>query len=243
MPEEDFKSLRERLLRAGIAPAHARRLVTELESHYELLVEEETARGRPLELAQNAARGRLGTNEEIVKKALEQATLKSWGARWPLGMCGVAPVVGLFASSVALLLALVSLFAVGEHLHPTFANRGDPFATWVQQGTGLIRWLILYGLPVLWTWALARYAVTRRLGTLWPLAGFVLTAALGAATNVRVVWPQPGIHGQLSAGVGVVTNRDELMGFGLRWAATLLLALTVYFLMRQWLRAADSQRA
>jgi hypothetical protein len=243
MPEGNFKSLREELLRAGIAPKHVRRLMTELESHYELLLEEERARGQALELARTLARKRLGANENIVKKALEQPALKSWGARWPLGICGLAPAAGLFASAVAVLLALVSVFAVGEHLHPTFANKGDPWAFWVQQGTELLRWLVLYGLPVLWTWALARYAVTRRMGTLWPITGFVLTAALGAATNVSVVWPQPGVHGQLSAGVGVITNGDELMDFGLRWAATLLLALTVYFLMRQWFRATDSQRA
>ena len=40
MPEGEFRSLGERLLSAGIAPRHVRRLVMELASHHKSLVEE-----------------------------------------------------------------------------------------------------------------------------------------------------------------------------------------------------------
>jgi hypothetical protein len=231
MPENDFESLGERLLRAGIAPAHVRRLVTELATHYEALVEEETARGKPLELARVAACSRLGTNDEIIKKVLEQPALRSWGARWPVSICGVAPVLGLVASAVTILVVLTAAFESGRRLPMASALEAGGVAPWVRHGTELIGGLVMYGLPVLWTWALAGYGVSRRLGRVRPLTGFILTAALGATTNVGVVWPRPGVRGQLTAGLGFSTSWDGITRFGTRWLITFALALAVYYLI------------
>jgi hypothetical protein len=227
MPENDFRSLGERLLSAGIAPRHVRRLVMELASHYGLLVEEEMARGQPIELARGVARNRLGTNDEIAKKVLEQPALKSWGARWPLSICGLAPVLGLAASAVAMLAALAAAFEISNRLHTAWATD----ASWLRHGTEGIGWLIMYGLPVLWSWALAQYAVTRRLRRLWPLTGFVMIAALGAVMNVGIIWPRPGVKGALTAGVGVSTSWDAMSTFGTRWLITLALTIGVFYLM------------
>jgi hypothetical protein len=89
----------------------------------------------------------------------------------------------------------------------------------------------MYGLPVVWSWALAQYAVTRRLRPLWPLTGFVMTAALGAATNVGVFSPRPGVRGHLIAGVGVSTSWDAMTTFGTRWLITFALTIGVYYLI------------
>jgi hypothetical protein len=199
----------------------------ELASHYQLLVEEEMAGGQPIELARSVARNRLGTNDEIAKKVLEQPALKSWGTRWPFSICGLAPVLGLAASAIAILAALVAAFEISNRLHPAWATD----ALWVRHGAQGIGWLIMYGLPVLWSWALAQYAVTRRLRRLWPLTGFVMTAALGAATNVGVIWPRPGIKGQLTAGLGVSTSWDAMATYGTRCLITFALTVGVYYLM------------
>jgi hypothetical protein len=233
MPEGKFRSLEERLLSAGIAPRHVRRLVMELASHHESLVEEELARGQPIELAQSVARDRLGTDDEIARKVLEEPGLRSWGARWPLTVCGLAPLLGLAASAVAVLAILVAAFEISNRLHTGWATDTSGSAPWVRHGTQGIGWLIMYGLPVLWSWALAQYAATRRLRRLWPLTGFVMTAALGAATNVTVSWPGPGVRGLLSGGLGVSTGWNAMTTFGTRWLITLILAIGVYYLMGQ----------
>ena len=236
MPEDDFGSLAERLLSAGITPSHVRRLVLELASHYELLLDEEMARGQPIEVARNVARKRLGTDDEIARKVLEQPALKSWGARWPLTICGLAPMLGLAASAVAILAALVAAFEISRRLHTAGTTDAPGIPLSVLQGTEGISWVIMYGLPVLWSWALAQYAVTRRVRWLWPLTGFVLTAALGAATNVGVVWPRPGVPGQLTGGLGFSTSGHAMATFGTRWLITFALALGVYYLISQRLQ-------
>jgi hypothetical protein len=221
MPENEFASLRERLLRGGVAPKHAERLVLELKTHAAALLDEEIARGQTVEAGRAAARSRLGSDDEIVRKALEQSALKSSGARWPVTVCALSPSVGLLALSAGTLSALVSLLAVGQRF------------------TMLIAWLVLYGFPVLCSFVLVRYAITRRLALAWPLIGLLLMAALGAWTTFTVVWPQAGVQGRLSAGVGFSTDWDSLMRFGVRWATTLALALGLYVFMRRGAQAID----
>jgi hypothetical protein len=233
MPEDKFRPLGQRLLSAGIAPRHVRRLVMELASHYESLVEEEMARGQPIELARSVARNRLGTDDEIARKVLEEPGLRSWGARWPFTICGLAPLLGLAASAVAILAVLAAAFEVSNRSHTAWATDTSDIALWVRHGTEATGWLIMYGLPVLWSWALAQYAATRRLRRLWPLTGFVMTAALGAATNVSVIWPGPGVRGQLTGGLGFSTSWDAMTTFGTRWLINLILAIGVYYLVSQ----------
>jgi hypothetical protein len=56
-----FHQLRERLLRAGVAPRHVRRYLTELDEHLADLMAEEEAAGRSRADAETAAILRLGT--------------------------------------------------------------------------------------------------------------------------------------------------------------------------------------
>lgn len=222
MPESNFGALGERLLRAGIAPVHARRLVAELEAHYALLVEEELARGESLAAARSAARIHLGSDDDIAAKAREQAVLMSWGARWPLVVCGLAPTLASLAASAALVAAL----AIAFHLS---GPRGDP-GLWARNATRLIGWSVMYALPLVWAWVLMRYSITRRLGWRWPAIGLLGTAASGALTNFSVTWPGPGVHGGLSAGVGWIS--DGVASFAIRCLVTVVLGLTMSLLLR-----------
>lgn len=222
MPDSDFGSLAERLLRAGIAPAHARRLVAELETHYASLLEEELARGEPLAAARITARTRLGSDQDIVSKAREQPALRSWGARWPLAVCGLAPALASLASAAFLVAALTAAFQL-KALH------GDP-GLWARDGTMLLGWSAMYGLPLVWAAALVRYSITRRLGWPWPVTGLVLIAACGALTNFSITWPGPGVRGALSAGVGWTSGSGASLA--MRCLLTVGLGLAVYWLMR-----------
>jgi hypothetical protein len=169
----------------------------------------------------------------LVAKALEQRALMSWGARWPVIVCALLPPVGLLALSVGTVSALVAIAALGQHWNRDPASWGLGVWPWAHQGTLLIAWLALYGFPVLCTFLLVRYTVTRRLGLAWPLVGVLLTSALGAWTTFTVAWPQAGAQGRLSAGMGLSTDWDNLMRFGARWATTVILALGLYLYMRR----------
>lgn len=235
MPEMDLRPLGERMLRAGIAPRHVRRLLAELETHYAALVEEELALGQPPAAARSAARARLGSDDDIVNKTREQPSLRSWGARWPLAICGAAPVLGLLASAVLLMLALVAVFSVAS-------PSGTP-APWFRGGTMLVGWSMLYGLPLAWAYAVARYGVARRLPWRWVLIGLILTASAGALTNFAVNWPHPGIQGagvrgQLSAGFGLAGAGPAATWYpaaisATRWLITFVLGLALYVLLRR----------
>jgi hypothetical protein len=231
MREKHFSSVAEQLLRAGIAPAHVRRLVTELQSHYESLFEDERARGQPREVAQELARRKLGADEEIVKRVLEDPALKSWGARWPFSFCSLAPVLAWAASSVALIAALALAVQVSGYMNPAGTTGTAAVPVWLRQGTELFRWLLIYGLPVLWAGLFARYAATRRLRSLWPLIGILVIAVLGATTNFSIDWPHTGVRGQMSAGLGFGTHLAALATFGARALSALVLGVAVYYLM------------
>jgi len=177
--------LRSGFLRGGVAPRQVERLLLELKTHAAALLDEEIARGQPIEAARALARSRLGSDDEILAKALEQRALMSWGARWPVIVCALLPPVGLLALSVGTVSALV-----GDCRAWTAWNR-DP-ASW---GLGVLA----VGSPrniahrlagALWIpgavhFLLARYTVTRRLGLAWPLVGVLLTSALGRVDHLH----------------------------------------------------------
>jgi hypothetical protein len=75
--------LRERLLRAGVAPRHVRRYLTELREHWaDLTAEEERAGRNPAEAA-TLALTRLGRVDELARTMIEQPELRSWTAPVP----------------------------------------------------------------------------------------------------------------------------------------------------------------
>jgi len=221
MRDDNFSTLGERLLRAGIAPRHVRRLLDELAAHHALLIEEETGRGQPPDTARSLARERLGTDDEIVARARAQVALRSWGARWPLA-CAIAPFLGMVGSAVLLMASLVLLCSL--------AAAGGDAGTWLRRGTQFTGWIMMYGLPLVWVYVLARYSVSRRLRWGWPLAGLILTAAAGAGTTFEVVWPHPGVRGQLSGGIGLCL--DGALIFVTRALATLIAGVALYALIR-----------
>src|SRR5271168_4714586 len=87
-----FHELRERLLRAGVAPRHVRRYLTELADHLADLRAEEERAGRSRADAESAALLRLGGMEDLAKAMIEQRQFQSWCVRAPWAMFGLGPV-------------------------------------------------------------------------------------------------------------------------------------------------------
>lgn len=93
--QKPFVDLRERLLRAGVAPRHVRRYVKELTEHLADVIAEERRLGRNQSDAESAAFARLGGTDDLAKAMLDQPQLRSWSARAPWATLGLAPVACL----------------------------------------------------------------------------------------------------------------------------------------------------
>src|SRR6202162_2856319 len=88
-----FHELRERLLRAGVAPRHVRRYLFELADHLAALRAEEKRAGRSRADAESAALVRLGGIDDLAKAMTEQRHFQSWCVRAPWAMFGLAPLL------------------------------------------------------------------------------------------------------------------------------------------------------
>lgn len=105
MPDPNFDSLRDRLLRSGVAPRHVLRTIAELTDHYEDLEREAIERGLPSSEASQRAIEKIGSASTIAVHVLSRPELKSWIYRYPqlarvalpLAYVMLLPVIPLYA--------------------------------------------------------------------------------------------------------------------------------------------------
>lgn len=180
-----FRELRERLLRAGVAPRHVRRYLAELRDHLSDLTAEEERGGLSRADAASAALARLGSTEALAAAMLDKPQLRAWSARAPWAAFGLAPL-GLLVA--AYLLACVYLW-FGWHVFLPAAD--TPFGGAVQgpiYGFENIYFqagkFFYIGAPLLVGWAIALVAARQRMRAVWPIIGLVLTAWMGATARI-----------------------------------------------------------
>jgi hypothetical protein len=176
-----FHELRERLLRAGVAPRHVRRYLSELTDHLADLTTEEERPGRSPADAQSAALNRLGGMDELARAMMERRDVQAWSVRAPWVTFGVAPVVLLAA---AYFIALFILWSGWKLLLPGTDSpfvRVDGFSMFYF-GVGR---LIYYGAPILIGWGIGLVAARQRLSLLWPAVGVVMIAWIGGTAQVH----------------------------------------------------------
>src|SRR5688572_694920 len=124
MHPPQFEALRERLLRAGIAPRHMQRYIRELRDHYDDALQAELANGAVREQAQAAALARLAHEEAPAPSKLAQPALRSLAARFPRLLFGVAPAVGWIAAFILGVIgvrAMVGALGVSSENAPRWA--------------------------------------------------------------------------------------------------------------------------
>jgi hypothetical protein len=194
MPKS-FDELRERLLRAGIAPRHVRRYVTELADHLADMRAEEERAGRSRAEAEYAALIRLGGIDDLAKAMIERPQLQSWCARAPWATFGLAP---LFLLAGAYVVALFILWSGWKTFLPgadTPFVRIHGFAIFYF-GVGK---LIYFGAPILIGWGVGFIAARQRFKEVWPIVGFVPIALIGGTTQVHASRSAvPGGFGHIS---------------------------------------------
>lgn len=184
MPTQ-FRELRERLLRAGIAPRHVRRYVHELSQHLADLKAEEEQTGRSPADAESAAFARLGATDDLAKAMIERQQFQSFSAKAPWAAFGLAPLLFL---AVAYFFACLILWSGWKIFLP---GANTPFVhlsglSIVYFGTGK---LLYFAAPVLIGWAIGLIAARQRSKALWPVVGCILLACTGGMAQVHTSHP------------------------------------------------------
>jgi hypothetical protein len=178
-----FHELRERLLRAGVAPRHVRRYLAELADHMADLKAEEERGGRSSADAKSVALLRLGEIDDLATAMTEQRQFQSWSVRAPWATFGLAPIVLLAGAW------FVSLFILWSGWTMFLPGADTPFG-----GHHLYQLANLYfqadralyfGAPILIGWGIALIAARQRSNAAWPIAGLSLIALIGGAAQVH----------------------------------------------------------
>src|ERR1700687_5421988 len=159
-----FNELRERLLRAGVAPRHVRRYLRELADHSADLRAEEEGAGRSRAAAESAALARLGGMDDLFKAMIEQRQFQSWCVRAPWAMFGLAPI---FLLAGAWFVALFILWSGWKIFLPGTDTPFVPLHGLAILYFGVGR-LVYYGAPVLIGWGIGVIAARQRFKAVWP---------------------------------------------------------------------------
>jgi ABC-type Fe3+-siderophore transport system permease subunit len=218
--EQRFVAIGEELLRAGLAPRRVRRMLFELESHMDDLVQELEGQGSSREEAEAEALRRLHA-EAIVEAARERTELHSKMQRWPAAAFTLLPLfvyAALFAGSLALLVIGLS---VAKSLG--FPVEGSVILQ--QIATSTTTGLVLI-LPASVAITFCILASSRRVPLSWTLAGVALVSLLGATTNAQLELPPKVTSPALGAGL---TFSTESVGMPLlRAVCTFLVVMLLY---------------
>jgi hypothetical protein len=228
-----FREVRERLLRAGVAPRHVRRYVAELGDHLADLRAAERKAGRNAAEAEAEALVRLGSAEDLAKAMMERRELQAWSVRAPWAVFGVGSLallgVAYFAACIYLW-ALWQIFLPGAET-PFGRGNGDVYgALNVLAQMGKYFYLLA---PVLAGWAMVWMAARQRVGMIWPAMGAALIALMGSAAEIqasRSAVPHGLGHVRMNFTLG--NSVGEFMGRMPYVATVLALTVAPYFLWR-----------
>lgn len=233
MNTQRFEDLSRRLLRAGIAPRHVQRLITELEAHFSDLVTELRSTGLPPAESESQAAVRLGTDDVLAANILARPELQSWARQWPWLAFVLLPLLALPVQFVLSMVAAVGVVAFSTQvlgltaLHPGAVH-------WV---VGALQAYAVWIAPLVTAGAGCLLAVRCGAPVTWPIVGSTLVALLGAATNASFAWSPAVPRGALSAGIGM-HSADAGFAMSLRAALTLLIILVPFLWLER--RAANA---
>jgi hypothetical protein len=183
----------------GVAPRHARRAVSELDSHFHQLVEEGLARGDSKEAARIAARELLGTDEVLISRYAGMPELRAWSSRWPAVWFTLVPLI----SFIALFVAAIAILCLSGELMSAYLQHVHVSARVSSRIEWLAQIFFLWALPVSIGTAFAVLAYRQRVALHWPVAGIAIVCCLVAIINVSVVLTGGAPPGSVGAGIGI----------------------------------------
>lgn len=83
MPRPDFTEVRHDMLRWGMSPRRVRRTISELDSHFDDLVDNAVAEGTDARAAEELALDALGDLQNVAAAIRSRPELRSWAYRFP----------------------------------------------------------------------------------------------------------------------------------------------------------------
>ena len=225
-----FDPLHEELLRGGVGRRHARRYVAELRDHLDDLVAEEIAAGHAPVEARERAMARLGDVEALAQAMTTRSEFRAWTARAPAAAYVLAPPLAL---CLGVALAICAIVLMVNVLRPENSGAAS-LPAWTPPLVDAVVGLVNAALAVLIGWGLALGAVRNRASALWPLLGFVVLAAAGAALQVDVTLPLAGRPGEVELHSGFDEPLFVSGGFGARFVVDLLAIFAAYAALNVW---------
>jgi hypothetical protein len=171
MQPQEFERLRERLLRAGVAPRHVRRYIGELRDHYDDILREELTADANRAAAERAAWVRLGDEEQLAHSVLSRPELRSVSARFP-GIVFGAGALLIWVGALALTVLAIGLL--------------PETSAWKPITVYALCYFFARILPVTFAIGMLAAAVRQRLVSRWPMAGAAILAVLGGTTSVSL---------------------------------------------------------
>ncbi|MGD0193008.1 MAG: hypothetical protein ABSD74_19900 [Rhizomicrobium sp.] len=199
MSQPRFDELRERLLRAGIAPRHVRRTIGELRDHFDDLVREELADGASRTTAESTAQRRLGSDDDIVSEILKRPGLRSLTARYPWAVFGLGPIALLIAAFAATLIVELQAFRIVGQIYKNPSHHVPELMISVVAAWNALPTLIA---PLVIAAVLYVVGSRQRISRSWLIAGVTIACVLGAFQ--KLTWTDNGYHGELMLGSGIL---------------------------------------
>lgn len=195
-----LRELRERLLRAGVAPRHVRRYLRELSEHLADLWAEEIAAGHSGAEAENAALARLGNIDELAEAMTRQPKFQSWASRAPWLTFGAGSLAALGAAyfiACSLLLCGWRLFMPAAEI--PFGHRLSLLHLFAKiYFVADKSWY--YGAPIVVGLGIAIVAIRQRLTAVWLVIGLLLEAYMGA--TARIYANRAPVHDKFTVSMG-----------------------------------------
>ncbi len=214
MHEQTLLNVREGLLRAGIAPRHVKRYVTELRDHLTDLVARERSAGLDLKAAEAKAWTFLGTDTQLVQAMIDRGTPRSFSARAPWVMFGMLPLVTLVILTILLAVGSMAFFAPFREISGAAVPQG------IHAAGMLVTFLGSYGIGPMLAVACIAVATRQRLSSRWVWAGLILIALASGPLGVHIEFLQP--EAGLPGGVRGSVVQTVSAGSGIDLGATLL---------------------
>ena len=228
---KSLSELRERLLRAGVAPRHVRRYLAELGDHFSDLIAEEMGAGRSRPEAESAALVRLGAMDELAQAMIEQREFQSLSSQAPWAAFGLVPLCVLGAAW------FVACFILWSGWRMFLPGAETPFGTHPVSGFANMYFqlgrAIYFGAPLIVGWGIGWVAARQRLKAVWPSVGFLLIALAGGTLQVHASRPHlPGA--EVHVGMGFASGPAiQVISSGLAHASVFFcLTVTPYLLWR-----------
>jgi hypothetical protein len=178
--------------------------LAELRDHFDDLVREGAESGLRLNEAEQTARTRIGSDDELEAVMLARPELRSVAAGLPWFVFGLSPILMLVVAVVAAVVIEVGLV----ELHLAFirdANGQHPLPPdWMRASTTAWNWIVMYVAPLLVAFAICVVGLKQRSSYYWIAAGAGVACILGAFHVVNLTWSELPVKSELSVSLALV---------------------------------------